>query len=279
MNETVERDDFALLAVIDAYKWWIVSDYGFLQATGILDPKGNLTDARAGKIDHDAMQRITRAYGVARNIPKGERDRVLGWLDFSNFRDIAEQPFAERAASLAKFCSDNTVKVGNEDTGRTLASALSKLSWFMGPNDWTVFDKYVGAAVLRKQGAGCSQMQAFYSSITADWPPVSQAICAAAEGVKFNPLLGLRIIDKYLFCHGLGMYDEVETSDGGYKQKFLPHADTNTKLTRPSVRRHRASLMATEQALNPYLGDRLHELAAAVRPILDSTNWTEVNDS
>ncbi len=36
--------DFALLAVIDAYKWWISSDYGFLRLTGAVDDCGKSSE-------------------------------------------------------------------------------------------------------------------------------------------------------------------------------------------------------------------------------------------
>ena len=63
---------------------------------------------------------------------------------------------------------------------RRLASAFTKLTWFLQPDDWTIFDRNVGAAVLRSADTGSAQMAAYYKQIAQNWSCVSQnsAVCA-----------------------------------------------------------------------------------------------------
>jgi hypothetical protein len=67
-------NDFPQLAVIDAYKWWISSDYGFLRMTGAIDVRGQLSGQDASSIDTKRLRKIAQAYSVSRNIPSDQTD-------------------------------------------------------------------------------------------------------------------------------------------------------------------------------------------------------------
>ena len=77
------KDDFADLAVLDAYKWWIGSDFGFLQLTGVLDQDGN---GQPGLLRNTAMDRVAldwaekmAASGVLSHNPNYASQVPSGW--------------------------------------------------------------------------------------------------------------------------------------------------------------------------------------------------------
>ncbi len=172
----MQNNDFALLAVIDDYKWWISSDYGFLRLTGAIDDHGNPSEPGVSAICSTSLRRIARAYSVSRNIPSDEIDsqaqQVVGIFMKSPRPEIHSKDLLTRALALAALSKMTPMLVKRKNGGnseRQLASALSKLSWFIDPEGWTIFDKYVGAAVIGQDGSGQAQMSAFYEKLAPSW--------------------------------------------------------------------------------------------------------------
>jgi hypothetical protein len=280
VTKTRPEDDFAHLAVIDAYKAWLNTDFGFLQLTGILDVNGKRTSKKIGEFNRDGMRLIARAYTVSRNIPShsndAEAEALVKNLKTEAFAEIVAMGLAERAAKLVAFAKTNPVRKAAKDgvDGKPiqLASALSKLSWFLQPDDWTIFDKFVGAAVLKKNASGVSQMMAYYKAIASDWANAAPRLYDIAGKKGFNPLLGYRIVDKYLFLHGVGMWqpDAAGSKSGA---QFMIEATLDQRLENATVQVHRKSLLATEQVLPDAVGKKLRNLAAEVSDVVNGTSW------
>jgi hypothetical protein len=274
------EDDFAYLAVVDAYRWWINHDFGFLIATKVIGADGARTGRTVGEYDFETMRRIARAYSVSRNIPSHdsevEGEKVVKHLNGEQLRHLSKLGFEERAKGLVEFVKTNRAALrlapdAVEPKRRALASALSKLTWFLNPEDWTIFDKYVSAAVLRRGGAGVDQMEKFYGDLSKGWPDTLRKVEQEVVGRGLDQWLASRIVDKYLFYHGVGMF---EMSDDG-KQRLVEKATLAEKLRRPAVVSMRQSLLASGKVLRASLGGKLDELAHAIAPILKETNWTK----
>jgi len=276
------QDDFALLAVVDAYKWWINADFGFLQETGILNSSGKRSTLETGSLNEDIMRRIARAYSVSRNIPSHDADTqatvIVDALNGPDLRIHLCKPLPCRAKALVDFTREDPVALLADEKGRIrkreLASALSKLTWFLRPEEWTIFDRFVGVAVLRKTRVGTEQMQSFYQKLAGTWDQTQAALCDAAEDHGFNPLLGYRIADKYLFCHGVGMFKTHADHIGKSTVRLDAASTLAERLSHPSVHKIRISLLASEQVLSVHLGDKLKSLAKAVAPSLSQAGWT-----
>lgn len=274
---------FAFLSVVDAYKWWINSDFGILQATGILDANGIRTNRPTGTFDLQTMRQIARAYTVNRNIPAHNNDAagqaVVDALCAPETAKWLESPFPERAERLADFVKANTVALAPNEKGEVLnhelASAYSKLSWFLRPEDWTIFDKYVGAAVLRREQAGLDQMNSYYAALAPRWRQTSAALIEAVERQGLPGQLGYRIADKYLFYQGIGMYEPDLRKSGKPFDKLNPRTTTDQRLLSPAVQASLASLTATERVLSQHMGDSLRRLAEDVAPILSASQWIQ----
>ncbi|TAY13746.1 hypothetical protein [Rhizobium leguminosarum] len=265
----MQNDDFALLAVIDAYKWWISSDYGFLRLTGAIDDQGNPSEPGVSAICNTSLRRIAQAYSVSRNIPSDELDsqaqQVVDLFMKSPPPEIDSVDLLTRAKALAALSKKTPMLVTLKNGGqseRQLASALSKLSWFIHPQGWTIFDKYVGAAVIGQDGSGLAQMSAFYQKLAPSWEASWVAVCSTADRAGFHPFLGYRIIDKYLYCHGLGMYREP--GQGRKTFKLIAASTLEEKLSRPAVEEHRLSLNWTLEAFGDPVAENLRNLADLV---------------
>lgn len=97
------EDDFAFLAVVDAYCWWLNHDFGFLVATKMIDLDGNRTGGGVGKYDLDIMRRIERAYSVSRNIPAHDAEVR---------RATVATPYRRSAAHRGRFGSEPDLDCG-----------------------------------------------------------------------------------------------------------------------------------------------------------------------
>jgi hypothetical protein len=265
----MEHDDFALLAVIDAYKWWISTDYGFLRLTGAIDGPGGASEHGLPSIDATRLRRIAKAYSVSRNIPTDGDDsqaqKIVDLFTRTPGPELSSTDLLTRAKALAELSRKSPVYVRRSDgelSQRQLASAFSKLSWFIQPRGWTMFDRYVGLAVIGREGAGLKQMAAFYEKLAPNWKVVSDAVCDTAEQAGFHPLLGYRIIDKYLFCHGLA----ISRVRGRAAAFTAPAAASVVEAAffNPTVNGQRSSLNWTLEALGEPVSTRLRTLAGCV---------------
>ena len=274
------KDDFAHLAVLDAYRWWIASDFGFLQLTGVLDQDGN-DGLEIGRFDKDAMRRIARAYTVSRNIPSHQGDAqastLAALLSGTELAPALRLPFAERAVALSDFVHANPGKVAAKDNGQPadtkIASAITKLTWFLQPDDWTIFDKYVGVAVLRREGTGPVQMAAYYSRLADDWGKISAGLCDACAVHGFNTRLGYRIVDKYLFLHGIGMYVSGSRKNGEPRDVLDKKSQLADRVASASVAPIRESLRSFAKALPADLSAKLTQLGQDAASLLAAANW------
>ncbi|WP_145978422.1 hypothetical protein [Tistrella mobilis] len=174
--------EMSLMAVIDAYRGWITADYVILRLTGVLSKNGDRSDNDIGCIDTDTLKYILKEYSISRNIKiEGDaRCRLVDKLNSNCMRRILERKFTERAKFLCEFSDKNRIE------NRKINSAYSKLTWFLRPEDWTMFDKFVNSAVLRRNQ---SNMKECYENISKFWDENSSALSKKASDHKFNPSL------------------------------------------------------------------------------------------
>lgn len=275
------KDDFAELAVLDAYKWWIASDFGFLQLTGVLDKNGN-DGADLGQFDKEVMRRIARAYTVSRNIPSHENDAqaeaLAVSLSGSELAPMLRLSFVDRARALTGFIRSNPVTLsqkgkGEEPTKKNIASAITKLTWFLQPEDWTIFDKYVGVAILRREGTGLKQMEAYYAHLADGWDLISSQLCKACADNGFNRRLGYRIVDKFLFLHGIAMYVPGQKKDGQPRTVLNKNSRLAERIESGSLTPIRQSLRSFGGALPIDLHEKLKRLGEDAALILADAHW------
>ena len=104
---------------------------------------------------------------------------------------------AERCAEIAKAAADNGATRGR------LASAVSKLMWFIRPRGWTLYDDLSANATVVAGRNTVEEMLAFYCALQER----GFAECAAEINRRFassalRELYGERVIDKFFLLHG-----------------------------------------------------------------------------
>ena len=162
------------------------------------------------------LRRIAKRYHVNRGIRRLEKDdddligvKLAGILcrDAKKHEDL---PIFERWKStrtLAKKCQD-AMEDQLSDKGqlpesgvKPIVSAVTKLTWFVAPDGWTMFDRLAREALgIREMGAE-NQAEEFYRQLS------ERRFCRHVTDVKkeldgFGGLFGERVIDKYLMLAG-----------------------------------------------------------------------------
>lgn len=222
--------DPATYAFLVAYKWWLEHDAYFLGVLhgqpGVLNP-ANLHD-------------ILRTYGAARSMPLDQRADYINLI--ANFQQAQNMALVGRADMIA-------ATLGNRE--RPAVSAFTKVSWFIWPTGWTMFDSYASQAVLgHDNGAVMPRMCRFYAALAErGWGDLILGIRVILNENGFDERLAERTVDKYL---------------------WLTHAlhNPNPNDHRDPQGRHEAFRKALPQELIV----RIAAVEAGVAPLLQNSN-------
>ncbi|MCD7061122.1 hypothetical protein [Pelagibacterium xiamenense] len=187
-----------------AYQWWLNCDAYFANAL------------RSGKVlNGDWVRKIGFVYLVNRSIRKNREDSFASCIRESG--QINGMPLPERAKLLS--CA-LTKWVGEERRhpnaqGRIVfpLSAASKISWFVWPCGWTMYDGLASQAVLGAKTATDSvdRMESFYSTLSKNgWNEVLRDVRLDIAECNMDERLAERTLDKHLFLLGLPMDRRTE---------------------------------------------------------------------
>lgn len=220
-------DRYVKLAVAEAYRWWINTDYSFLRLTGTIDEKGMPTPENA-RMSVPVMRVIASAYSVRRNVPKDDKEAHLfaQWLSSKEFAAINHQPFSERYQAIWEGIQGWK---GEKDGRKATASAVSKLAWFLNPQDWTIYDQIVVSGVLgRKTSNPAACFLSFYRKLAENWEPAARSVSDCCAKFELSPYFGFRVIDKFLYTQGQmflmgGAHTVPETDEGEALLPFNLH--------------------------------------------------------
>jgi hypothetical protein len=178
----MEPDYYAFLL---AYKCWLECDAHYLASL-----RGN-----PQALDDVWLRDIARTYLVNRTIPKGQEAPVKNTIVFSGQGN--DMSLRERAARLS-------VKLTKE--GITAASAVSKISWFIWPSGWTMYDRFARLAVIGpRPGKTVDLFDSFYVALAMrGWDDLLKAVRVELRAGGMKPLLAERTIDKHLMLTAMG---------------------------------------------------------------------------
>jgi hypothetical protein len=119
----------AQIAFSAAYQWWLAQDAHLLAEL----------EGRPDRLDCDWVEEIQGPYGLGRTLG-GDRPQ---WV-VNTLRQVGNLPMQERADKLEGLANARRDK---EPGWKRPMSALSKISWFLHPDGWTMFDSYACRAV------------------------------------------------------------------------------------------------------------------------------------
>jgi hypothetical protein len=174
-----------------AYQWWLAQDYHFM---------ANLA-GKPGLLNDDWLRAIGRPYGVSRTLRASEGSSApAGEL----FRQLIERSgqgngmaLIERAARIY-----HAVEARNHGLSMLPLSFLSKASWFIWPEGWTMFDSYASTAVLGRSTTGIEGFKQFYVALDVRGWSAALAAVRTAIGTPFDRRMAERVLDAYLVFEG-----------------------------------------------------------------------------
>lgn len=253
---------------IDAFKedkaellYWAVIDQ-YRQSLS-LDGIGLRLVEQNGGLDVRRLRRIAKTYNVVRGIngatqeeKKRGSDPHAEWFVCELNKLACDWPAtllgrADRCAVLAeKACgSDQGGKNGQSHTNGYQASAVTKLMWFLKPDDWTMFDDLAATGLgipkpafetietngkTHRISNSITRMKAFYKELDRrNFVEHARSInCTIKTTTDLLGLRGERIIDKFLML--LGSKSIAENSNWkedviGDNREFLDLVPPNLK--------------------------------------------------
>ncbi len=195
-------------AFILAYKCWLETDAHYL-------------DLLRGKaLTKPKFDEVGLKYGITRNIKIVNVSNYIAMVNGIGPKISygVGINLTQRAYLLAVDIQNFTAcPPGNNLT----TSATSKFSWFIWPDNWTMFDKFVAGAVLGASNSNSiSRFLKFYLTLeqrgwTSILTCVRNKISQRNPLYKFDILLAERTIDKYLwlsYCHSKGNFTQIQKS-------------------------------------------------------------------
>ncbi len=168
-----------------AYQWWLMCDAYFANAD------------LSSELDERWLREIGKPYLVNRTIPNGREAAFVSMIKSSGQSD--EMDLEQRAARLSLALSRNF------DRQKVPASAASKVSWFVWPQGWTMYDRYAANALIGNPTAsGLARMEMFYAALAMrGWNDILGEMRLALRPFALDARLAERTIDKFLFLHGM----------------------------------------------------------------------------
>lgn len=210
MKASIEDDlkSLPVLAAIRYWWWWASHDLAYLRRI-----------ARGGGLDADLVRAISKEYGVARGIRR-ENDDPDGEINLRRAQRIADE-VNNRYTDLAK--SEDMSKrfdvclaiVGHlrsrsetEEaiTPNDFVSGISKLSWFVAPKGWTMFDRLAAQALGIKSGSARDKAKRFYEQLeSSQFVELTGRMNAALQrdGIAEEHFHAERIVDQYLWLSAI----------------------------------------------------------------------------
>lgn len=176
-----------------AYKSWLETDANFWCDIG-----GN-----PSALNKEKLREIGRVFLVNRTIPKNDEARIIGVITSSGQAD--DIPIERRAAQISRVL---------EASGSNAASAVSKISWFIWPSGWTMYDRLAARAVIgNPQANALTKFERFYATLALrGWDDILAKVRQSLSNHGFRPLLAERTVDKFLMLSGMDDKDRAQTA-------------------------------------------------------------------
>jgi len=183
-------------AVYEAVKWWFAFD-------GILTHQ---IKQQSGQITMHQTRAVANLYNFGRNMPT-EDARVQHVVEAVNgFSGKVYPTFDSRAADIEQAITtlhSELTRSSPDNKAFRIISGMTKLTWFVAPENWTPFDRLACAAVSIRTVDSVKRMRNFYRKLDAiGYAEKSAQIKAIAQNTPFPAISGERILDKFLMFNG-----------------------------------------------------------------------------
>jgi hypothetical protein len=169
-------------AFVLAYKCWLECDAHYHASL-----RGN-----ASALDADWLRHIGRIYLFNRNVAEGAEAPLIDAVVHAGQGN--DMNIEERAARLS-----NSLR----RRGVTSASAASKLSWFIWPSGWTMYDRLAREAVIGvRTEPALEKFERFYVALAMrGWNDLLSQVRQCIREGHMETMLAERTIDKFLMLN------------------------------------------------------------------------------
>ena len=242
----------AYWAVIEHHRWWLASDGCHWRQ--IREDK---------RLSLSVAKRIAREYSVARNIGQIADDHGHGTSGLNSLvQKINDADWPDGLVARAKVCvkiAEDHIRqckaLGNADRYHRPFSGVTKLTWFLRPEGWTMFDRYARIGLMDRRDDPMS----FYEVLASQhFDKRANEITELCRQSGFE-LWGERIIDKLLLFRG----SLTDAADKGLSDAESYYAAA------VALNRQYLQLIPLEWS------DRLHRLALQVASILPDESFPQ----
>lgn len=183
-------------AVYEGVRWWFAFD-------GVLTHQ---IKQQGGQITMPQTRAVAALYNFGRNLPS-EDARVQHVVDTVNaFSGKVYLSFDSRAADIETAITTLHAELKRSSQNNQafrITSGMTKLTWFVAPENWTPFDRLACAALGIKTADSLKRMRKFYKKLDAmDYAGKSARIKDLSHTTLFSATSGERILDKFLMFNG-----------------------------------------------------------------------------
>lgn len=182
-------------AVVEAVRWWLAFD----------GPRSKMVSRNANKLTRDDVRAIALTYNFARNLPSYDSGVDVVCEHVNIFSGRGFRSFSERASELAVSIQSIQEQLASPERKKNfrIVSGMTKLTWFVAPDNWTPFDRLAAKAVRARSADTLDRMVEFYRKLDeSGFAESSEIITNCGQGTPFQGMSGERILDKYLMGYG-----------------------------------------------------------------------------
>lgn len=170
-----------------------------------------------GTLKAPILRRIAERYRVNRGIRRlegGKGDPIgeeLAEILTAAVPDLADRPIRDRwnaTESVAEDCRRAMQQRFKNHKVKPIVSGVTKLTWFLAPRGWTMYDRLTRESVGVGRMATAKQATEFYDQLS------RRQFCSRVETMQavlkdhgFENLFAERVIDKFLMLAGLSHVD------------------------------------------------------------------------
>lgn len=200
--EPIDGQPLLYWAVVEHYRTWIVDD-GLLR---------NSLQAPNQILSSEQLRSIARKYGVNRGIyaiDKEPDDSTKAASD-GNAAKLAKLLNARAGnwpkgmMARANHCLQLAKDAEEADLTRgVLLSAMTKIMWFLKPDEWTMYDTFASNALNLKERGRTERFNAFYRTLSdLEFLAAAASVKSVLDRHDLTFLWGERVLDKFLMLAG-----------------------------------------------------------------------------
>ena len=169
--------------MVEAVRWWLAFD----------GPRSKMVIGNGNKLTRDDVRAIALTYNFRRNLPSNDSGVDVVSEHVNAFSGQEFSSFSERASKLVASIQSLKEQLASPARKRNfrIVSGMTKLTWFVVPDNWTPFDRLAAKAVRARKADTLDRMVEFYRLLDeSGFAESAKAITACAEGTPFQGISG-----------------------------------------------------------------------------------------